>query len=123
MVEHIEGFCTPEQWARSFDEINHFEKHLADWGAVILKFWLQIDKDEQLRRFQDRQNTPEKQYKITDEDWRNREKWDQYEDAVNLMLARTNTAWAPWVIVESDNKKYARIKALQEIISAMEARL
>ena len=90
---------------------------------MILKFWLQIDKDEQLRRFQDRQNTPEKQYKITDEDWRNREKWDQYEDAVNLMLARTNTAWAPWVIVESDNKKYARIKALQEIISAMEARL
>lgn len=123
MVEHIEGFCTPEQWARSFDEINHFEKHLADWGAVILKFWLQIDKDEQLRRFQDRQNTPEKQYKITDEDWRNREKWDQYEDAVNLMLARTNTAWAPWVIVESNNKKYARIKALQEIIGAMEARL
>lgn len=123
MVEHIEGFCTQEQWARSFDEINRFEKHLADWGAIILKFWLQIDKDEQLRRFNDRQNTPEKQYKITDEDWRNREKWDAYEDAVNLMLARTNTSWAPWVIVESNNKKYARIKTIQEIITTIEARL
>lgn len=123
MVEHIEGFCTPEQWARSFDEINRFEKHLADWGAIILKFWLQIDKDEQLRRFNDRQNTPEKQYKITEEDWRNREKWDDYEDAVNLMLARTNTSWAPWVIVESNNKKYARIKSIQEIITTIEAHL
>lgn len=123
MVEHIEGFCTPEQWARSYDEINRFEKHLADWGAIILKFWLQIDKEEQLRRFTDRQNTPEKQYKITDEDWRNRERWDAYEDAVNLMLARTNTSWAPWIIVESNNKKYARIKSIQEIITTVEARL
>lgn len=123
MVEHIEGFCTQDQWARSYDEINRFEKHLADWGAIILKFWLQIDKEEQLNRFTDRQNTPEKQYKITDEDWRNRERWDAYEDAVNLMLARTNTSWAPWIIVESNNKRYARIKALQEIIATIEARL
>lgn len=123
LVEHVEGFCTPEQWARSFDEINHFERHLADAGAIILKFWLQIDKEEQLRRFNERQQTPAKQYKITDEDWRNRDKWDDYEEAVNVMLARTNTPWAPWVIVESNNKKYARIKALQEIISTIEAHL
>lgn len=123
MVEHIEGFCTDEQWGRSYDEINHFERQLSEWGAVILKFWLQIDKDEQLRRFQDRQNTPEKRYKITDEDWRNREKWDAYEDAVNEMLMRTNTEWAPWIIVESNNKQYARIKVLQEIITMLESRL
>lgn len=123
MVEHIEGFCTEEQWGRAYDEINRFEKQLAGWGAIILKFWLQIDKDEQLRRFEDRQNTPEKQYKITDEDWRNREKWDAYEQAVNEMLARTNTAYAPWIVVESNNKHYARVKALQETILAIEARL
>ena len=123
MVERLEGFCSENDWKRAYNEINEFEKELYDWGAVIIKFWVHIDKDTQLARFTDRQNTPGKQWKITDEDWRNREKWDQYEDAVNLMLARTNTAWAPWVIVESDNKKYARIKALQEIISAMEARL
>lgn len=123
MVEHIEGFCTPEQWARSYDEINRFEKHLADWGAITLKFWLHIDQEEQLRRFKEREATPEKQYKITDEDWRNREKWGAYEQAVNELLTRTNTAWAPWIIVESNNKKYARIKTLQEIITAIEARL
>ena len=123
MVERIEGFCTRQEWQRAYKEINNMEHDLADAGAIVLKFWMQIDKDEQERRFKARQENPEKQWKITDEDWRNREKWDQYEDAVNLMLARTNTAWAPWVIVESDNKKYARIKALQEIISAMEARL
>ena len=123
LVEHIEGFCTDEQWGRAYDEINRFEKQLASWGAIILKFWLQIDQEEQLRRFTDRQNTPAKQYKITDEDWRNREKWLDYEQAVNEMLTRTNTAYAPWIVVESNNKRYARIKALQEIILAIEARL
>ncbi len=123
MVEHIEGFCTEEEWGRAYDEINHFERGLSDWGAVILKFWLHIDPDEQLRRFQERQNTPEKQYKITDEDWRNREKWDAYEAAVNEMLCRTNTKWAPWIVVESNDKKYARIKTMYTIIQALEKRL
>ncbi len=123
MVEHIEGFCTEEQWARAYDEINRFEGVLSRWGAIILKFWLQIDQDEQLRRFQDRQNTPEKRYKITDEDWRNREKWPAYEKAVDEMLARTNTSYAPWIVVESNDKRYARIKTLHEVIQAIEQRL
>ena len=123
MVEQIEGFCTPEQWARAYDEINRFERDLSRWGAIILKFWLHIDQEEQLRRFQDRQNTPEKRYKITDEDWRNREKWPAYEQAVDEMLQRTNTAYAPWLVVESNNKRYARIKTLHAVIRAMEERL
>lgn len=123
MVERVEGFCTPADWARAYDEINEFEKELTDWGAVIVKFWLQIDKDEQLRRFEDRQNTPEKRWKITDEDWRNREKWDQHEAAVNDMLQFTSTDFAPWTVVESNDKKFARIKALQTLIAAIENRL
>ncbi len=123
LVEHIEGFCTMEQWGRAYDEINRFERHLADWGAIVLKFWLQIDQEEQLRRFIERQRIPEKQYKITDEDWRNRDKWDQYEEAVNEMLARTNTSYAPWTVVESNDKRYGRIKTMETIIRAAEERL
>ena len=96
--------------------ISDSEKELKDWGAVIIKFWVQIDKDTQLARFQERQNNPEKQWKITDEDWRNREKWDEYEVAVNEMLQKTNTEYAPWHILESVDKKYARIKALKIVI-------
>ena len=120
MVERIEGFCTEEQWKRAFDEMNHFERSLHNWGAIIIKFWLQIDKDEQLVRFTDRQNTPEKQWKITDEDWRNRDRWDQYEVCVDQMLRLTNTDYAPWYIIESNDKKYARIKTLKLVISAIE---
>ena len=123
MVERLEGFCTEAQWKRAFDEMNHFERSLSRWGAIIIKFWLQIDPDEQLRRFTERQNTPEKQWKITDEDWRNREKWDAYEVAVNDMLRYTNTQYAPWVIVESNDKKYARIKALENVIDIIEKNL
>lgn len=123
LVEHIEGFCTMEQWGRAYDEINRFERRLADWGAIVLKFWLQIDQEEQLRRFIERQRIPEKQYKITDEDWRNRDKWDQYEEAVNEMLARTNTGYAPWTVVESNDKRYGRIKTMKTIIHAAEERL
>lgn len=96
---------------------------MADWGAIILKFWLHIDKDEQLRRFNDRQNTPEKRYKITDEDWRNREKWDAYEQAVDEMLLRTNTSFAPWFVIESNDKRYARLRTLHAVIDAIEKRL
>lgn len=121
MVERLEGFCSENEWQRAYNEINEFEKELSDWGAVIIKFWVQIDKDTQLARFEERQNTPEKQWKITDEDWRNREKWDLYETAVNEMLKKTNTTYAPWHVLESNDKKYARVKALKIVIDAIEA--
>ena len=123
MVERLEGFCTEDDWHRAFTEINEFEKELHDWGAIIVKFWVHIDKDEQLRRFTDRQNTPSKQWKITDEDWRNRAKWDQYEVAVDDMLQLTSTDFAPWTIIESNDKKFARLKALTTLIDAIENRI
>nr|MBQ4319860.1 phosphate--AMP phosphotransferase [Clostridia bacterium] len=88
--------------------------------AIIIKFWLHIDSEEQLARFNERMNTPEKRWKITDEDWRNREKWDKYVESVNDMLKYTNTEYAPWVVIESNNKKYARIKAINSVIDAIE---
>ena len=123
MVERLEGFCSENDWQRAYYEMNEFEQELHNWGAVILKFWVQIDKDTQLARFTDRQNTPSKQWKITDEDWRNREKWDLYEQAVDEMLQKTSTTYAPWHILESVDKKYARIKALQTVIDALEKAL
>ncbi len=123
MVERIEGFCTTEEWKRAYKEINDMEAQLAHSGAIILKFWMQIDKDEQERRFRERMENPEKQWKITDEDWRNREKWDQYEMAVDEMLIRTSTTYAPWIIVEGNSKYYARIKVLQTVIDALEKRM
>lgn len=123
MVERIEGFCTTEEWKRAYKEINDMEKDLSDAGAIVIKFWMHIDKDEQERRFKERQENLEKQWKITDEDWRNREKWDQYEDAVNEMLMRTSTDYAPWVVVEGNDKYYARIKVLRTVAEAIEARL
>lgn len=123
MVERIEGFCTEADWHRAFQEINEFEQELSNWGAIVIKFWLHIDSQEQLNRFTDRQNTPEKQWKITQEDWRNREKWAQYEQAVDDLLHYTNTEYAPWHIIESQDKKYARIKALQLLIKAIEDKL
>ena len=123
MVERIEGFCTREEWQRAYREINDMEAHLAHSGAIVLKFWMQIDKDEQERRFKERMENPEKQWKITDEDWRNREKWDQYEEAVNEMIIKTSTSYAPWIIVEGNNKYYARIKVLESVVSAIEERL
>lgn len=120
MVERLEGFCSENDWKRAYNEINEFEKELHDWGAVIIKFWVHIDKDTQLARFTDRQNTPGKQWKITEEDWRNREKWDDYEAAVNEMIQKTSTTYAPWHILESVDKKYARIKALKVVIEELE---
>ena len=120
MVERLEGFCTEKDWKRAYNEINEFERQLTDWGAVVLKFWIQIDRDTQLERFTARQNTPEKQWKLTEEDWRNREKWPQYEEAIDEMLEKTSTENAPWHIIESNDKKYARIKTLRLTIEALE---
>lgn len=122
MVERLEGFAKFAEWTRAFDEINKFERTLSDSGAIIVKFWLHIDDDEQLRRFNDRMNNPDKQWKITDEDWRNREKRLNYHIAVDQMLALTNTSFAPWIVVEANSKKYARIKVLETVISAIRKR-
>ncbi|MBQ9412419.1 MAG: polyphosphate:AMP phosphotransferase [Oscillospiraceae bacterium] len=120
MVERLEGFCAEQDWKRAYNEINEFERCLTDWGAVVLKFWIHIDQETQLERFNARQNTPEKQWKITEEDWRNREKWPLYEQAVDEMLAKTSTENAPWHIIESNDKKYARLKVLRIVIEAIE---
>lgn len=123
MVERIEGFCSKEEWQRAYHEMNEMEEQLANHGTIVIKFWMHIDKDEQARRFAERQENPAKQWKITDEDWRNREKWDQYEKAVDEMLIRTSTTYAPWVIVEANSKYYARIKVLRTVVEAIEERL
>lgn len=123
MVERIEGFCTEEEWKRAYREMNEMEAELAHAGSIVIKFWLHIDKDEQERRFKERQENPAKQWKITDEDWRNRAKWDEYEKAVDEMLVRTSTLYAPWVVVEGNNKYYARIKVLQTVVDAIEKSL
>jgi AMP-polyphosphate phosphotransferase len=123
LVERVEGFATNEQWSRAYDEINEFERDLVEWGAILLKFWVDIHPDEQLRRFHARQADPAKQWKITDEDWRNREKYPLYKAAAQDMFRLTSTPFAPWYILESDDKRYARIKALEIIVAALKERL
>lgn len=123
MVERLEGFCSENDWQRAYNEINEFEKNLSDWGAVIVKFWIHIDKETQLKRFHEREATPEKRWKITDEDWRNREKWDQYETAVDEMIEKTSTEFAPWHIIQSNDKYFARIQAINDVIAAIEEKL
>ena len=123
LVERVEGFIGPDEWQRAYQEINEFEQSLTQFGAVVVKFWLHLSKDEQLARFEERQKVPHKNYKITDEDWRNREKWDDYEIAVTEMLERTSTSYAPWTIVEGNNKLWARIKALRTVVDAVAQRL
>ena len=123
LVERIEGFASPQQWARAYDEINAFEQELVQWGAILLKFWVDITPDEQLARFKARQEDPSKTWKITDEDWRNRDKYPQYKQAVDDMFRLTSTTFAPWIVLESDSKYYARIQALRAINEALEARL
>jgi len=123
LVERVEGFCSQTEWQRAYAEINSMESQWARFGAVIFKFWLHIDPDEQLRRFEQRQQTPHKQWKITDEDWRNREKWDQYKQAVDEMLIRTSTPHAPWTVVEANCKLHARIKVLKLVAKTLKAHL
>ncbi len=116
MVERVEGFAKVKEWERAYEEISNMEKEIYDHDSLVIKFFVTIDKDEQLRRFEDRERDPDKQYKITDEDWRNRKKWDQYIEAMDEMLEKTNHDYAPWVIVGSNQKKYARIKVMEEYI-------
>jgi len=119
LVERVEGFCAPADWMRAYTEINDFEEQLLGHGAVVVKFWLQVGKDEQLRRFQERATIGFKRFKITDDDWRNRERWDAYERAVNDMVERTSTELAPWTLVASNCKRYARIKTLETLHAAI----
>lgn len=119
LVERVEQLCTPAAWQRSYAEINDFEEQLIDHGFVVVKLWMHISQDEQLRRFEQRQATAWKQFKITEEDWRNRKRWSEYELAVNEMIERTSTEIAPWTIVESEDKRFARIKVLETVTHAI----
>ena len=123
LVERVEGFARPEEWKRAYDEINEFEEDLRVWGAVLVKLWVDVSPEEQLRRFRERQEDPTRRWKITEEDWRNREKNDLYRRCVNDMLRLTSTAYAPWHIVESDDKRFARVKALRIINESVRRRL
>jgi len=120
LIERVDELTPPHIWQRGYDEINEMERHLTNHGMILLKLWLHIDKDEQLRRFKNRQNDPAKQHKITDADWNNRSNWEKYEVAVNEMLAQTDTPHAPWLIVESNNKKFARIKVLKTVTDTLD---
>lgn len=123
LVERVEGFATESEWKRSYAEINDFEDQIVRHGIVLCKFWLHITKEEQLERFEERKRVPYKSWKLTDEDWRNREKWDEYELAVNDMVERTSTTFAPWTIVEANDKRLARVKVLETISDQLKSRL
>jgi polyphosphate:AMP phosphotransferase len=123
LVERVEGFAREDEWRRAYAEINEFESQLVEHGIALVKFWVHISKEEQQRRFEARRKTPYKRWKLTPEDWRNRERWDQYETAVDEMIRRTDTERAPWVVVEGDDKRFARIKVLQSVCSALQEAL
>ncbi len=123
MVERVEGFCTESEWRRAYQEIREFEQQLTNFGTVIAKFWIHISPEEQLRRFENRQDNEYKRYKLTDEDWRNREKWNLYREAVVDMLRYTSTTYAPWTIVEGNCKRWARVKTLRTLCDAIERAL
>jgi len=123
LVERVEGFSSPAEVERAYDEINEFEEAITDWGAVLVKFWLHIDREEQLRRFIEREEDPEKQWKITPEDWRNRSRWEIYAASVAEMLERTDTKAAPWTVISSNDKRYARVESLQTIVEQVERAL
>ena len=123
LVERVEGFCSETEWRRAYREINEMERHITNFGHLLLKFWLHISPAEQLARFEARQQTEHKQWKITEEDWRNRERWDDYDAAVEEMLFRTSTPQAPWTIVESNCKRFARVKTIETVCDAIETAL
>jgi AMP-polyphosphate phosphotransferase len=123
LVERVEGYATADEWKRAYSEINDFEKMLTDEGAVLVKLWLHISDEEQLKRFEARRTDPLKAYKLTDEDWRNRAKRDEYCEAIEEMLARTDTTWAPWHLVEGDSKRFARVKVVETVVEAARAGL
>ncbi len=123
LVERIEGFARPDEWQRAYSEINQFEKQLADHGCIVLKFWIHISSNEQMKRFREREKEPHKQHKITEDDWRNRDKWHDYELAVDQMVSRTSTRHAPWTLISGNDKRYARVQILKTFCEAMQQAL
>ena len=123
LVERVEGFCSEADWLRAYSEINDFEHEMIEAGTIVVKFWLQISQEEQLKRFQEREKIEFKRFKITQEDWRNREKWGDYQMAICDMVERTSTGNAPWTLVEANDKNYARVKILRTLCQRLEAEL
>jgi len=123
LVERVEGFCSQADWLRAYGEINDFEESLVNAGVILVKFWMAIDSETQLQRFKEREQIGFKRYKITAEDWRNRERWNEYVDAVGDMIDRTSTTISPWTLVEANDKRYARVKVLRTINDRISAAL
>ncbi len=123
LVERVEGFCNDDEWRRAYREINELESHQCSSGMVICKFWLHVTREEQMRRFKSRELDPFRSYKLTEEDWRNRAKWNEYLQAVEDMLLHTSTPYAPWTVVEAENKYYGRVKVLRTVVDAIQQRL
>ncbi len=119
LVERVEGFAGEKEWRRAYKEINSFERQLVDYGTIVVKFWLHISRDEQLRRFEERKRIGYKAWKLTDEDWRNREKWPAYETAVEETLLKTSTRTVPWNLVEGNDKYWARVKTLSRLVEIL----
>ncbi len=123
LVERVEGFASEAEWKRAYKEINSFERQLADFGVILVKFWIHISREEQLRRFDERKAIGYKSWKLTEEDWRNREKWAAYEEAVEQMLVKTSTATAPWTLIEGNDKYWARTKVLAKLVKILSAQM
>ncbi len=123
LVERVEGFCTREEWRRAYREINSFERGLDDFGTIILKFWIHISRDEQLQRFEQREHVAYKSWKLTQEDWRNRDKWPAYQEAVEETLLKTSTVTAPWTVVEGNDKHWARVKVCETLVETLSRKL
>ena len=121
LVERVEGFATEQEWRRAYREINDFERQLVDADAHIVKLWFHVSPEEQLYRFEQRKVTAHKKWKLTDEDWRNRSKWDAYELAVEDMLMKTSTQQAPWTVIEGNDKRWARVKTLKTVVNALKS--
>lgn len=123
LVERVEGYASIDEWKRAYKEINSFERQLRDFGTILVKFWIHISRDEQLRRFEERRRTHYKAWKLTEDDWRNREKWPLYEEAVEEMLLKTSTRIAPWNLVEGNDKYFARVKTLTRLVEVLSQEL
>ena len=123
LVERVEGFAPEADWQRAYSEINQFERQLMDFGTLVFKFWLHVSPEEQLKRFTERAGTPHKTWKLTDEDWRNREKWPAYEKAVDDMIVKTSTPGAPWTLVAANDKYHARLTVLETVVNKLSAAL
>ena len=120
MVERVEGYASRQEWQRAYREINDFERQMHEAGILVGKFWFHISPEEQLRRFEARKSTPHKSWKLTDEDWRNRDRWGDYAEALTDMLLKTSTPYAPWTVIEGEDKRWARVKTLRTVVEMLD---